>query len=69
METQLCRYFRAKTMYVAGKEQLQLAPAPNAEPLAGHCWCNKTMAPVGVDDQLVSSVRCREGERACFENR
>ena len=53
-------------MYVPGQERL----AFSAEPDAGcfnHCWCNRTMTEVGLDDDLVTPGGCSSATRSCYE--
>jgi hypothetical protein len=69
MTTETCRYFRTKKMYLAGFEGSDADETGESGPQPGHCWCNKTMSPVGEDDRLVSSVDCASCERACYQGR
>lgn len=59
-----CRYFRARSMFVPGQETL-VAPDPELI-TSNYCWCLRTMAEVGIDDDLVSLELCSCGSRSCY---
>ena len=61
-----CKYFRNKKMYVPDQEGTAFSAKfdPNA---FSHCWCNKTMTEVGVDDNLVTFRNCCSAERICYK--
>jgi hypothetical protein len=53
-------------MYVPDQEEA--AFSDKFDPGAfSHCWCNKTMTEIGVDDNLVSFSRCSSAERTCYQ--
>jgi hypothetical protein len=61
----LCRHLRSKKSYTLA------APARSSADVldgSGHCWCGKTMLPLGPDDDRVDPDNCRAG-RNCFETR
>ena len=64
MNEDCCRHFRHKSMYVPG-EYKDLAETEAKSGGAAFCWCNCTMAEIGVDDRLVSLADCSSPERAC----
>jgi hypothetical protein len=61
-----CRHLRTKTLYVP--EQAAQAEQEASEALtARHCWCNKTMTPVGLDDRRVNLEACCDPTRSCYQ--
>lgn len=67
MQNPVCRYFRAKRMFIPGQEGLQAPAAGDNAHHSGHCWCNQTLSPVGRDGNLAGSVRCCDQQRRCYE--
>ncbi len=61
----VCRHLRTKTLYVP--EQAAEAESDATEAAtARHCWCNKTMTPVGLDDRRVTAETCADPKRSCY---
>lgn len=66
MNPSVCRHLRTKTLYVpeqAAESELDATEAGTAR----HCWCNKTMTPVGLDDQRVNTEACSDSSRPCYQ--
>lgn len=65
MDAPICRHLRTKTLYVPA----QNAETPSDHTEAGtarHCWCNKTMTAVGLDDNRVNVEACADPKRPCY---
>ena len=62
----VCRFLRNKKMYVPGQQLVAFDEAPDPNGII-HCWCNRTMSDLGVDDELVSFEDCSEPTRICYE--
>lgn len=65
MNTPVCRHLRTKTLYVPGQMN-EAEPDAIEAGSARHCWCNKTMTPVGLDDQRVNVEACADPQRPCY---
>lgn len=65
MNPQVCRHLRTKTLYAPEQAAEQEENAIEAA-TARHCWCNKTMTPVGLDDRRVNIEQCSDPKRACY---
>jgi hypothetical protein len=65
--TNVCKHLRTKKMYIPAEAD-EVFPAAGTEPehAAGHCWCNRTLSEVGLDDRQVSIPICNPS-RTCFE--
>jgi hypothetical protein len=61
----VCRHLRTKTLYVPAQAAEAALDASEAG-TARHCWCNKTMTPVGLDDRRVNSEACADPQRSCY---
>lgn len=62
----VCLHLRTKTLYVpeqAAESELDASEAGTAR----HCWCNKTMTPVGLDDRRVNTEACSDPARTCYQ--
>ena len=61
-----CRYLRTKKMYVSVQEDAAFSNKfdPNS---FSHCWCNRTMTEIGLDDKLVSFRGCSTSGRRCYQ--
>jgi hypothetical protein len=66
MNPSFCRHLRNKKMFI---------PAPSDDIAADdrvspgdndHCWCNRTLTEVGLDDQPVGRTLCQPG-RQCYQ--
>lgn len=66
MDAPVCRHLRTKILYVPGQAALVGEDAEEAGQ-ARHCWCNKTMTPVGLDDRRVNAEACAEPTRPCYQ--
>jgi hypothetical protein len=53
-------------MYIPEQENEVFAAAADEAPHSTHCWCNRTLTEVGVDDQLAGIQDCNP-TRPCFE--
>ena len=65
-QPRLCRSLRTKKMYVPEQAPEVLEQAAGELTGEPHCWCNRTMNEVGVDDRPVTLSRCVAG-RSCYE--
>jgi hypothetical protein len=65
MNEPVCQHLRTKKLFIPEEEANAFAEPmeDEAEPLY---WCNRTLTPVGVDDQPVHRRLCVPG-RCCFE--
>jgi len=65
METPICRHLRTKKLFIPEHESDAFAEPiePEAEPFY---WCNRTLTPLGTDDQPAHVRLCVRG-RCCFE--
>ncbi|WP_442889147.1 hypothetical protein [Congregicoccus parvus] len=63
MSDSICRHLRTKTLYVPA-QTVESDEARESE-TARHCWCNKTMTPVGLDDRRVNVEACSDPGRSC----
>jgi hypothetical protein len=62
-----CLHLRSKTMFIPAAPE---TTAAEEEQQAGrarlnHCWCNRTLTEVGMDDRPVGPESCQPG-RACY---
>lgn len=64
----LCRHLRIKTLYVPAQGSDKFGITDEAA-TARHCWCNKTMTPVGLDDRRVNVEACSDPTRSCYQSR
>ena len=54
-------------MYIpAQADEVFSGPAKPPPNFAGHCWCNRTLTEIGLDDQLAGLKDCNPS-RSCFE--
>jgi hypothetical protein len=53
-------------MYVPAQEATAFSEKfdPNS---FSHCWCNKTLTEIGMDDDLVTFTKCSTPERRCYK--
>ncbi len=67
MNPPLCRHLRTKMLYMPVPQQagdeLESLEAGSSR----HCWCNKTMTPVGLDDRRVNTEDCSDSSRPCYQ--
>ena len=64
----VCRHLRTKKMYIpAQADDVFSASADKNEQPGGHCWCNRTLTEVGLDDNLAGLQSCNPS-RSCFED-
>lgn len=62
----VCRHLRTKKMYIpAEAHDVFTSPGQECE-FCGHCWCNRTLTEVGLDDRQVAIQLCGPS-RSCFE--
>jgi hypothetical protein len=66
MDTPVCRHLRTKTLYTPAQAAETEECATVEAATARHCWCNKTMTPVGLDDQRVNVEACADPKRPCY---
>lgn len=65
--THLCKHLRTKKMYIPAQADEVFAAAASGEGEACcHCWCNRTLTEVGLDDRLAGLHICNP-TRSCFE--
>jgi hypothetical protein len=63
----VCRHLRTKKMYIpAQADEVFSATGEAAADCAGHCWCNRTLTEVGLDDKLAGLQDCNPS-RSCFQ--
>lgn len=67
MPSQACKHLRTKKMYIPeeAEEALLDSGQPDEPP---HCWCNKTMTEVGLDDEPVYLKACSSTTRSCYQS-
>jgi hypothetical protein len=63
--TNVCKHLRTKKMYIPAQAD-EVFQADGGAEHVGHCWCNRTLSEVGVDDRQVSIPICNPS-RSCFE--
>ena len=62
----VCRHLRTKKMYIPAQADEVFADTGENMGHCGHCWCNKTLAEVGLDDKVAGIQACNPS-RSCFE--
>ena len=62
----ICRHLRTKKMYIPAQEDDVFSAAGEKSEQPSHCWCNRTLTEVGMDDRLASLETC-DSARPCFE--
>jgi hypothetical protein len=62
----ICKHFRTKKLYVPALAHEVFEAKDDEMDQCGHCWCNRTLSEVGVDDRLADLRSCNPG-RSCFE--
>ena len=62
----VCRHLRTKKMYIPAQADEVFAESGEDAGHCGHCWCNKTLAEVGLDDRVAGIKACNPS-RSCFE--
>ena len=60
-----CKHLRTKKLFIPGHATDALAE-PTEHEAEPFYWCNRTLTPIGVDDQPVHLRLCVRG-RSCFE--
>jgi hypothetical protein len=65
MDQPVCQHLRTKKLFIPvhAAEALTEPTEHESEPFF---WCNRTLTPIGVDDQPVHVRLCIRG-RCCFE--
>jgi hypothetical protein len=66
MEPTICRHLRTKVLYVPEQAAEASTSSSEAE-VSRHCWCNKTMTPLGLDDRRVGLELCSDPTRRCYQ--
>jgi hypothetical protein len=65
--TNVCKHLRTKKMYIpAQADEVFASGGGTQSEHVGHCWCNRTLNEVGVDDQQANVQTCNPS-RMCFE--
>jgi len=67
MNTPLCRHLRTKLLYMPVPPQAGAGLDELESGTARHCWCNKTMTPLGLDDRRVNTEDCSDATRPCYQ--
>ena len=62
----VCRHLRTKKMYIPAQADEVFAKGADAAESSGHCWCNRTLTEVGLDDKLAGLKDCSPS-RSCFQ--
>ena len=62
----VCRHLRTKKMYIPAQADEVFSPVADEMGHCGHCWCNRTLSEVGLDDNQVGIEICNPS-RSCFE--
>jgi hypothetical protein len=62
----VCRHLRTKKMYIPAQADEVFSATGEAVDCAGHCWCNRTLTEVGLDDKLAGLQDCNPS-RSCFQ--
>lgn len=62
----VCRHLRTKKMYITAQADEVFADTGDDAGCCGHCWCNKTLTEIGLDDQAAGMHTCNPS-RTCFE--
>jgi hypothetical protein len=53
-------------MYIPAQADEVFSATGEAVDCAGHCWCNRTLTEVGLDDKLAGLQDCNPS-RSCFQ--
>ena len=61
----VCRHLRTKKMYIPAQADEVFAARDDSESSC-HCWCNRTLTEVGLDDKLAGLHDCNPS-RSCFQ--
>lgn len=62
----VCRHLRTKKMYIPAQADEVFAEGGDVAESSGHCWCNRTLTEVGLDDKLAGLKDCNPS-RSCFQ--
>ncbi len=65
MKTLPCKHLRTKRLFIPDLATDAFAQSDDLDEVR-QCWCNKTMAEVGLDDHHVSYKACTESGRDCY---
>jgi hypothetical protein len=65
MDQTVWRHLRTKILHVP--EQAAEAGTQSGEAdISRHCWCDKTMMPLGIGDRWVGIELCSDPARTCY---
>ena len=67
MKTLPCKHLRTKRLFIPDLATDAFAQSDNLDEVR-QCWCNKTMAEIGLDDRHVSFKDCTEPGRSCYRS-